>query len=106
MSQVVPITATPNQSLSIQVDDVRYSIRLRDIGSMMALDLSIDDVVILQGLRVVANSPLIPYEYLEGDGGNFLFITELGDLPHWDQFESTQTLLYVTATEIESARVN
>lgn len=104
MSQVVPLEAIPNQSLSIQLDDVRYTLRFRDLGGMMSVDISIDETVIILGMRVVAGSALIPYPYLEGDGGNFIFITELNDAPYWPNFGVTQKLLYATAAEIEAIR--
>ena len=96
MSVVIPIESIANQAVSIQLDEVRYGIRFRDIGSMMAVDISIDDQLILEGHRVVGGYPLIPYKYLEGDGGNFIFLTELGDIVYWDQFGVTQSLLYVS----------
>ena len=104
MSQVVPLEAVPNQSLSIQLEENRYVLRFREIGGMMAVDISINEEIILQGERVVAGSGLIPYRYLEEGGGNFIFITELGDIPYYDQFGVTQTLLYVTIEELGEIR--
>ena len=104
MSVNISIESIPNQSLSIQLNEVRYGIRLRDIGNMMSADISIDDQLIIEGLRVVGGFPLIPYKYLEGDGGNFIFLTELGDLVYWDQFGITQSLLYFSAEELEAIR--
>lgn len=106
MSQNIPIEAIPNQSLSIQLDKVRYGIRFRDIGGMMSADISIDNQLIIEGLRVVGGYPLIPYKYLEGDGGNFIFLTELGDLVYWDQFGITQSLLYFSVEELETIRAD
>lgn len=104
MSQVVPLESLPNQSLSIQLEENRYDLRFRDLGGMMSVDISINDEVILQGSRVTGAAPLIPYKYLEQGGGNFLFVTELGDIPYWDQFGVTQSLLYVTKAELEAVR--
>lgn len=104
MTQIVPIETIPNQSLSIQLDEVRYDFRFRDIGIMMSVDVSIDDEIILEGQRVVGGFPLIPYKYLEGDGGNFIFLTELGDIVYWNQFGITQSLLYFSAEELGTIR--
>ena len=106
MSEIVPLEIIPNQSLSIQFDDVRYDIRFRDIGSMMSADISINDEVILEGHRVVGGFPLIPYKYLESPGGNFIFTTELGDIVYWDQFGITQSLIYFTPDELEAIRAD
>jgi len=104
MSLIVPIASIPNQSFSFQPEEVRYDIRLADTGSMMILDLSINEVVVLSGSRITGGAPLIPYQYLENGGGNFLFLTELGDIPYWDQFGITQSLMYVTVSELEAIR--
>ena len=106
MSFIVPIEAVDNQSLSIQLDDVRYGLRFKNIGSMMSVDISINDVLILEGHRVCGGVPLIPYPYLEGAGGNFIFLTELGDLVFWNQFGITQSLYYFTVEELEAVRAN
>ena len=106
MSQIVPIKNISNQSLSIQFDEIRYALRFKDIGGMMSVDISIDDVVISKGQRVVGGFPLILYKYLEGDGGNFMFLTELGDIVYWDQFGITQSLLYFSAEELEDIRAD
>ena len=106
MSLNIPLEAIPNQSLSVQLDEIRYEIRLHDIGGMMSADISIDDELILEGHRVVGGFPLIPYKHLENEGGNFIFLTELGDLVYWNQFGITQSLLYFSVEEIEVIRAN
>lgn len=106
MSQNIPLENVSNQSLSIQIDDIRYYIRFRDIGGMMSADMSIDDQLIFEGVRVVGGYPLIPYKYLEGDGGNFIFLTELGDIVYWDRFGITQSLLYFSAEELAVIRAD
>jgi hypothetical protein len=106
MSVIVPLEVISNQAVSFQVGDVRYDMRFRNTGSIMSLDLSINDEVILSGSRVVGGFPLIPYKYLEGAGGNFIFSTELGDLVWWEQFGITQSLFYFTPEELEEIRAN
>jgi hypothetical protein len=106
MSKIVPIEPLPNQSLSFQVDDVRYDLTLRSTVSMMAVDIAINDELVLQGWRVCGGTPLIPFQYLEGVGGNFIFLTELGDLVTWEKFGVTQILIYVTSDELEEIRAN
>lgn len=106
MSQQVPLEAIPNQAFSIQLEETRYNLRFRDLGEIMSVDISIDDVEILVGHRVVSAGILIPFQYLEGSGGNFIFETELGDIPFWTKFEITQTLFYLTAAELEEFRAD
>lgn len=104
MSQVIPLSAVANQSLSVPLGDARYDLRFHDLGGMMAVDISLNDQVLVLGSRVAGNAPLIPFRYLEGDGGNFLFLTEPGAIPYWESFGTTQTLLYVTPEELAEFR--
>ena len=106
MSQIVPLDAAPNQALSIQLDNIRYDLRFRDLGDIMSVDISINDDEILTGQLVVGGSPLIPYKYLESDGGNFIFSTELGDIPYWQSFGVTQLLFYFSSEELEVIRAD
>lgn len=104
MSVIVPLEVIPNQELSIQLDDIRYVIRLRTVDGVMALDLSADEVDILTGERQTTSEFVIPYQHLEGDGGNFGFDTDAGDYPFWDQFGLTQTLIYFSVEEMAAFR--
>ena len=104
MTQLVPLSPISNQSFSINLDDVRYEFRLRNIADSMVLDLSIEDETILQGHRLLADTPIIPYEYLEMSGGNFVMITEVGDIPIFSQFGVTQFMLYFSIAELEVIR--
>lgn len=102
MSIEITLQAIPNQELTIQLDDVRYALLLQEAGGIMAASLSIDEVVVLQGIRVVAGGPLFPYKYMEGDGGNFIFVTESEEIPFYTEFGITQSLIYLTVAEIEA----
>jgi hypothetical protein len=101
MSSVIPIENIPNQSLSITLDNIRYDLRFRNVGVMMILDLTINDEPIITGIRVVGGLPIISEKYLKCCGGNFIFLTELGDIVSWDKFGITQTLIYLTVDELE-----
>ena len=104
--QIVPIDDTPNQEFSIVLDNVRYDMRLRALTDVMCVDLTIDDVVTLTGVRVVDGTGIIPYKYLEMGGGNFFFLTELGDIPYWTEFGTTQDLVFINEEELAEIRGN
>lgn len=99
----VELAAVANQSLTVQVDDLVYSITLREVtGGSMAASVSRNGVKIVSGARVVAGSPLLPSRYQET--GNFLITTEGEACPYWDQFGITQFLVYLTDVELEAYR--
>lgn len=99
---IVPISALPNQTFSITLDNNQYDISLYVTTNIMSMDIIRNDTPIVMGMRTVSNYPVIPYEYLED--GNFFFITENGDYPYYDQFNVTQQLIYISQSEIDMIR--
>jgi hypothetical protein len=99
---IVPISAVPNQSFSITLDGNAYDLALYVTTNIMAMDIIRNNIPIVLGLRVVPYYPVIPYKYLEN--GNFIFNTENGDYPYYDQFNVTQQLIYLSQTELNQLR--
>lgn len=100
----IPLQSVPTQSLSIQLDNNAYNILLRVINSadaqIMAADISINNVLIVSGQRIVGSYPIIPYEYLWN--GNFILLTTNDDLPDYNQFQISQYLVYASQAELEA----
>lgn len=94
----ISIQAVPNQSFSLTLDGVRFTLRLKETNGVMVADLDIDGEVILSGTRVLATEPIIPYKALER--GNFLLLTDGDTLPDWRQFGVSQSLVYLTPADI------
>lgn len=102
--RVVPLSNAPNQSFTVTIDGTRWGVRLVAIGEGTAADVSRDGVEILRGVRVVAGEPIIPYKYLVT--GNFLFITEVDQMPVYSAFGVSQTLVYLSPDEIAALAVS
>ena len=100
--KTINITATPNQSLSVQIDSLRYDIRLKETNGIMSIDLARDNIDIVIGSRLVAGQPVISYLYQED--GNFFLSTMNDDLPDYTKFGVSQFLYYFTATELLTIR--
>jgi uncharacterized protein DUF6983 len=105
----IPITNIPNQSLSISLDGNVYDISIhacRDNGvpgtGIVAFDVTINNTVIITGIRALPDFPIIPARYLEN--GNFLVTTMNNEYPDWRQFGITQSLVYVSQSELTSIR--
>lgn len=98
----IPLAATANQEFSTTLDERFYDFRIVYAGGCMAVTISRDSVLLVENLRIVAGTPLLPYAYQEA--GNFVLTTQDGDLPDFAQFGVTQALLYVTADEIAALR--
>ena len=103
----IPITNIPNQSLSFSADGNQYDIRIHatsdngEPGSeIMAFDITINNIVIITGIRAVAGFPIIPSIYLQN--GNFVVLTNNDDLPDWNQFGISQQLMYASEAELSA----
>lgn len=97
----IALQSIPNQTLSIRVDDSYYELTLKSIGNLMVASVKRDNVALFDGLRVMPNRALMPYQYQEA--GNFVLITD-GEYPDYTQFGVTQSLVYLTIAEVKSAR--
>lgn len=98
----IPLSALPRQSFSIQLGQNLYDIAISACQDIMAVDIVKNGVAIVSGQRAVAGYPIIPYEYLED--GNFLILTANEDYPDYTEFGITQTLMYITQTELATLR--
>lgn len=105
MSIVLNLEAIPNQEFSIRLEDLRYTIRLNSVApDCMVATIYREDVLIIAGVRCVAGTVLLPYSYLEGTGGNFIFETPNDEIPDYAEFGARHQLLYLTVSELEELR--
>lgn len=102
MAEIIDIQAIPSQTVSATLGGERYDITLKSTGSIVAADVSRDGVTIITGQRVVAESPIIPYSYLET--GNFLILTEDSDPPDYTKFGDSQVLYFASSSDLELIR--
>lgn len=98
--QIIPLQSIPNQQFQVTLDGQFYDIQLRSIGDMMYATISMNNVQIVSGVRCVVGTPLLPYRYLQGDGGNFVFVTTSGQNPQYENFAAGDVLLYASPSEI------
>ncbi len=100
--QLIPLQAIPNQSFTIVLDNNEWSFTIKITNGIMSVSLLLNNNLIIQNVRTVANEKIIPSIYEES--GNFLFLTQNFQLPDYTQFGITQTLVYVNAAELAAFR--
>jgi len=100
----ITIDAVPQQTFTLLQDDVSYEVMITETRGVMSISFSLDQVVAISNSRVFTDSFLIPYRYLEGDGGNFIITSEADEIPYYTEFGITQFLFYLTAAEMADAR--
>lgn len=100
----IPLSAIPNQRFTVRLDEVLFEITVKLARSVMVITIVRNGETVVQNQRCIPNTPLIPYRYLEGEAGNFAFVTGHGEYPHYSRFDGTDALLYATAEELEEVR--
>ena len=98
MTQLIEIQPIANQTLSIDLDDERWELTLKSTGSAGLADISRGGVLLLQGIRVVAGTPIIPYSYIQS--GNFVITTDNGEIPNYQRFGVNQFLIFASRAEL------
>ena len=100
----IDVQQIPNQEFEKEINGVRYTIKLRSFHDITLADITIDDTVVKHGIRVCANTLLIPYAYTT-KGGNFMFYCMDNDYPYYTKFGVTQQLVYLTDAEIKELNI-
>jgi hypothetical protein len=104
---MTPITlqAIPNQDTDFLGDGQLYDIRVWfDGDDMMFMDVTMNGAVVASSCPCIVGQMVIPYEYLEGLGGNFFFTTASGGNPNYANFGATDILLYASNAEMATGR--
>lgn len=95
----IDVQQIPNQEFLRIIDDHRYLLKIRTFNGITLMDITIDEVPVKYGIRVIPNEYIIPYKYLT-KGGNFMFVCNDGEYPFYTKFGITQQLVYLTNDEI------
>lgn len=98
--QIVPLVQLPNYEFTTTLDGAKYDIAWRTIDDLTYMTISRAGVKLVDSTRCIAFRPIIPYPYLEGAGGNFAFDTPNDELPNYELFGVTHTLLYASHAEL------
>lgn len=95
----ITLLAVPNQTFSATINGVLWELTIKAaIGTMLA-DVRRDGVNLVLGQRIVAEFPILPYRYLSHQG-NFAILTRDGELPWWEEFGRSQSLIYLEPAEV------
>lgn len=102
--RLIPLDQIPNQQFIVTLDGSLWEITIKETAGTMAATVIRDNVTLVEGQRIAAGTPLIPYRHLQA-GGNFIFLTVADALPYWDRFTVDQLLIYATTAEVAAAPV-
>lgn len=101
--EVLSLQALPNQSFSVILDGNQWNISVRDTNGTISFTLVKNGVIVVENARAVAGMRIIPSIYQED--GNFALICLNQAIPDYAQFGVTQSLVYISPTELVAMRV-
>jgi len=99
----IALQPVANQELSIPLEGSRYVITVKEANGVMVASIERDGELIASNTRIVADSLVLPYRKQWFGFGNFMLATQDEEVPYFDQFGSTQFLVYVTVAEMAAA---
>lgn len=102
--QLIPLQAIPNQAFTIVLDNNQWLFTIKTANEITAVSVGLNNDVVLDNARAIANGLIIPSIYEEQESGNFIFLTQNFQLPYYTQFGTTQVLIYVTNAELATFR--
>ena len=97
--RLVDLLAVPNQKFSATINGVLWEVTIKVARGTMLADVRRDGVDLVLGQRIVAEYPILPYRYLSHQG-NFAILTRDGQLPWWEEFGRSQSLIYLEPAEV------
>jgi len=95
----ISLLAAPNQAFSVTIDGVLWELAIKVARGTMLVDVKRDGVDLVVGQRIVAEFPILPYRHLSHQG-NFAILTRDGELPWWEEFGRSQSLIYLEPAEV------
>ena len=104
MPQNITIQPIPNQTFAFNSANNSFQITLKATSGCMSMSLDINGADVIDNARCVAWRVIIPSIYEEN--GNFMFLTQQLQLPWYTKFGITQSLIYMSPTELAAIRAN
>lgn len=100
----IELQAIPNQKFNFLGDGQQYTIALRTVQDMTFMDVAMNGSTLITSCKCLPGQMVIPYDYLEGEGGNFFFQTASGNNPQYANFGGADVLLYASNAELAAVR--
>lgn len=99
----VPLIATPNQELSIELEEQDCTIQVRQLGNYTYLTLWVDSTLIVENAICMPGVAILQ-GYIQGFNGNFVLVDGSDpnnqQLSDYTELGSRFLLLYLTEEEI------
>ena len=99
----VPLIATPNQELAIELEEQDCTIQVRQLGNYTYLTLWVDSTLIVENAICMPGVAILQ-GYIQGFSGNFVLVDSSDpnnqQLSDYTELGSRFLLLYLTEAEV------
>ena len=96
----VSVLPSKSQSISVSLSGQQCNIKLVQRQSFMYMDLTVNEVPIMQGVPCLHGNKMVRYPYL-GFKGDLIFIDNDGESdPQWEGLGSRYLLYYIEENEL------
>lgn len=92
-----------NQEFDVQIDGVDKDIHiaLRTVKDIILMSVTVDKELLGIPFICFPGQPVLPYPYMvEKLGGNFMFVTENGVYPNYENFGTSCNLYFITSDDL------
>ena len=97
----IELNNLPNQSLTTTINQLSYRIELR-YDKVMYFSLWVGDEKICNNVICFANQKILPYRWQERKAqGNFIFLNENDEYPHYENFNKTDLFFFIDLTTLK-----
>lgn len=97
---IVSLENNKTQSTSVSLDGQACTIRLVQRQSFLYMDLTVNNIPILQGVPCLYANKIVRYKYL-GFSGDLFFLDNQGESdPNYDGLADRYPLYYITEAEL------
>ena len=100
----IPLQAVPNQRFSVRLEGALFDVTIKAARTVVTATIVRDGITLVQGVRCLPGTALIPHRYLEDTAGNFMFLTDGDKYPDYTRFSTKDRLMYLTRTELDEVR--
>ncbi len=92
----------PNQKFTFKTADKTLELELRTTSdNITLLSVSYNGNYIARSIKVAPNCLILCYDYLQQEYGDFIFTTDDGEYPYYENFNGSNKLYWLNYDEVK-----
>lgn len=91
----------PNQKFTFSDNGLLIEVTLKTIDNITLMSISANGNNIVNSVKVTGNTPIMKYDYLQKQYGDFVFSTTDSEYPVYSNFNSSNKLYHLSYEEVK-----